>query len=203
MPQRRRLNVDERRQQILAAARDVYATSSYADTPVSVIAERAGASPALVFHYYGSKSGLYTAAVAETIEELKQRHQVIIDEATAAGMPLEGIARRLLHTYLDHIASSRQSWITGMVGGTEPASTMEVRQQARTFYVEQLDKHLTADATVGLDYALWGFFGFLDEVSLRWLQQGCPGEHRESLVSAVLSALAAAVGHAVQDYPPS
>ena len=49
---------------ILAAARDEFATNSWAGTTIRAVARVAGVDPALVYHYFGSKEGLLDAATA-------------------------------------------------------------------------------------------------------------------------------------------
>jgi AcrR family transcriptional regulator len=51
------------REAILAAAKEAFATRGYAATSLRGIARTAGVDPALVTHYFGSKDGLFEAAV--------------------------------------------------------------------------------------------------------------------------------------------
>ncbi|WP_181782598.1 TetR/AcrR family transcriptional regulator [Pseudonocardia pini] len=51
------------RRALLAAGRELFATTGYDGTTVRAIAERAGVNQALVFRHFGSKDGLFAAAV--------------------------------------------------------------------------------------------------------------------------------------------
>ncbi len=67
---RQRLDADARRDAILAAARDLYAAHPYSEVSTKQVAESAGSSAPLVFHYFGSKAGLYTAVVSDAVAGL-------------------------------------------------------------------------------------------------------------------------------------
>lgn len=53
----------DREQQILLAACEVFGTEGFAATSVVTVAERAGISKPLVYQYFSSKEGLFTAAL--------------------------------------------------------------------------------------------------------------------------------------------
>ena len=44
------------------------------------------------------------------------------------------------------------------------------------------------------EYALWGYFGFLDHACLHWVEQGCPADDRDAVAEACLGALQGALG---------
>ena len=54
---------DRRREQMLQAALEVIVERGYADTRIADVAERAGASPALVIYYFKTKDQLLTEAI--------------------------------------------------------------------------------------------------------------------------------------------
>ena len=67
----------DREQQILLAACEVFGTEGFAATSVVAVAERAGISKPLIYQYFDSKEGLFTAAlhyggaiVADEIERI-------------------------------------------------------------------------------------------------------------------------------------
>jgi len=53
----------ERRDQLLAIALELFLTNDYDDVSVDDVAKVAGVSHGLVFQYFGSKKGLYVAAL--------------------------------------------------------------------------------------------------------------------------------------------
>lgn len=56
----------DREAQILRAAGEIFGTAGYAATNVATVAERAGISKPLVYQYFGSKEGLFTACVHDS-----------------------------------------------------------------------------------------------------------------------------------------
>ncbi|PFG17072.1 TetR family transcriptional regulator [Propionicimonas paludicola] len=189
---RQRLDTQQRREAILAAAGRLYAVAPYAEVSVAQIAEAAQASPALVFHYFGSKAELFAAVVAASIEQLRTE-QTAADAALSPGVPARDRVRASLLVYLDHIADHPAAWAAPFGGAGEPAEAVRIRHAARTGYVRALADLLPPD-TVRHEYALWGYFGFLDQACLRWVDLGCPDEQRHSLVDAALGALEGALG---------
>jgi AcrR family transcriptional regulator len=191
--QRRRLDVASRRAAILDAAREGYASATYPEVSVAQIASSANASPALVFHYFGSKAELYAAVVADAVAALAAAQRTAID-ALPVGTSRRDRVGTSISIYLDHIASHPHTWAAPLVGGAEPAEAIAVRQRARADYVEALRDLLQPAAWARHDYALWGYFGFLDQACLSWVQRDCPDSERAALTEAALGALQGALG---------
>jgi AcrR family transcriptional regulator len=63
MASRRPVGADVRREQMLTAAATVIAERGFDDTRIADVAERVGASPALVVYYFGTKDKLLTEAL--------------------------------------------------------------------------------------------------------------------------------------------
>jgi AcrR family transcriptional regulator len=60
----------DREAQIVRAACEVFGTAGFAGTSVAAVADRAGISKPLVYQYFGSKEGLFTACLHEGGEVL-------------------------------------------------------------------------------------------------------------------------------------
>ena len=90
---RQRLDADARREGILDAAREIYAVHPYSAVSTQQVADAAGASAALVFHYFGSKPGLYTAVVTDAIAGLS-----VTQRASDAALPANASARDRVRT---------------------------------------------------------------------------------------------------------
>lgn len=56
---------DQRRERILRAAQELFAERGYDGASAEAVAERAGVAKGLIFHYFGSKAGLYLTPVAD------------------------------------------------------------------------------------------------------------------------------------------
>lgn len=113
---------DERRGEILAAARELFAEQGINKTSISDVAARVGVTRGLVYHYVADKDSLVDAVLAEYIDELVDRirawdaaretgniEQALIDcialFRSLAG-PGADVPRiddtRLYHRFLDH-----------------------------------------------------------------------------------------------------
>lgn len=85
----------DREEQILQVASQVFGTDGYAATSVAAVAERAGISKPLIYNYFGSKEGLFTACLhrsgailAEEMERIARGDAVGLERAL---LTLEGI----------------------------------------------------------------------------------------------------------------
>ncbi|HKG37779.1 MAG TPA: TetR/AcrR family transcriptional regulator [Conexibacter sp.] len=71
-PAYRRLQVDERRSQLLALAADLFARNAFAELSMARIAREAGISKALLYHYFPGKQELFVATLQQAAEELRE-----------------------------------------------------------------------------------------------------------------------------------
>src|SRR3954465_2978433 len=72
-PARRRISVDRRREELMAAALELFSKHDAEDVSIDDVATAAGASRALVYHYFGGKQELYVAALRRAALELEER----------------------------------------------------------------------------------------------------------------------------------
>lgn len=70
---RRRMGVEERREQLITVALELFAHRRPEDVSIDEIAERAGISRPLVYHYFPGKQSLYEAALRRAADELSNR----------------------------------------------------------------------------------------------------------------------------------
>lgn len=191
--QRRRLDPEERRALILDAARSAFAATPYGEASVPAIARAAGASPALVFHYFGSKAGLYGATVGEELDALAAA-QAAADAALEPGQPARDRVRAWILTRLDHLADHPQALASGGTLGEEPAEATARRDAAREASITWLTNVIGTGDWPRHRYAIIGFLAFLDRCCAAWVEAGCPAEERHPLTDAALGALEGALG---------
>ncbi|WP_351233710.1 TetR/AcrR family transcriptional regulator [Streptomyces sp. NPDC002133] len=70
---RRRMGVEERRQQLIGVALDLFSHRSPDEVSIDEIAAAAGISRPLVYHYFPGKQSLYEAALRRAADELAAR----------------------------------------------------------------------------------------------------------------------------------
>jgi TetR/AcrR family transcriptional regulator len=91
------------RAQLLAAARQAFAEGGLEGARVDDIARRAGLNKQLVYHYFGSKDGLYTAVLEDVYREIREREQALALDA----LPAEEAMRKLIEFSFEYLAQSR------------------------------------------------------------------------------------------------
>src|SRR6201995_1086616 len=67
-----RLDVDERRRQLLELGRELFARHSYEELSMAGIARAAGISKALLYHYFPSKQEYFQATLATAAQQLRK-----------------------------------------------------------------------------------------------------------------------------------
>lgn len=78
---------------ILEAAKHAFGSSGYAATSVRAVARTAGVDPSLVLHFFGSKDGLFEAAL-----ELPLDPATVVAGLLAGGV--DGLGERVVRTFL-------------------------------------------------------------------------------------------------------
>ena len=72
-PAYRRLDVDERRQQLLERGAELFTSHPYDELSMSQIATEVGISKALLYHYFPSKQAYFEATLSAWAEQLRER----------------------------------------------------------------------------------------------------------------------------------
>lgn len=106
--QRRRLEPDQRRSEILAVARTLFGERTYSAVSVSEIAQRAGVARGLVNHYFGDKRRLYLEIV---------RQMLIVPSSVAQNLPRTTIEERLsicVDRWLDVVERNEELWLSAI-----------------------------------------------------------------------------------------
>ena len=190
----RRLDNDERRSQLLAVGLDLFSTSSFDSVSIDEIARRVGISRGLLYHYFKSKRIFYVEVVRLAAHDLLDR----LGRGPAAS-PGDRL-RSDLSAYLAFVAEHSAGFVTLLRGGigSDP-EVAEVLDQTRTAIVtEVLDGLGISAPPAPLQVALYGWVGYVESASLRWLtvprEQAPPAEELVNLFSNVLATALAAAG---------
>jgi AcrR family transcriptional regulator len=185
-----RLQVDERRRQLLEAGAALFAEHSYEEISMRDIAKAAGVSKPLLYHYFPSKIDLFKAAVAEKAAELQR-----VIEPTGEGTPFEQLSRSL-DAYLAWVEANALTW-SKLVQSA--AALPEARALVTGFRERTMDMalaRLTDHATPrpALRIAITGWLGYMDAAILNWTEsRDLPREQlRDLLIAAFGAALLSA-----------
>ena len=185
-----RLNVDERRRQMVEAASKIFAEHAFEEISMRQIAEAAGVSKPLLYHYFPSKIELFKAAVADRAAELQS-----MIEPSGEGTPFEQLTTSL-DAYLGWIEQNSQAWTKLMQSAAMLPEAGEFVEAFRTQTLEQLLSRLTGRRKVRpvLRNALKGWLGYVDAAILDWRESGdlSRDQVRDLIIAAFGAALMAA-----------
>jgi len=193
-PAYRRLNVEERRSQLLEAALTLFAHRAPEEVSLDDVAEAAGVSRPLVYRYFpGGKQQLYEAALRSAAEELQQ----CFDEPREG--PLLPRLARALDRYLGFVDQHDAGFSALLQGGSvvETSRTTAIVDGVRRAAAVHILSHLgVAEPSPRLRMTVRMWITAVEAASLIWLdedKQPPADELRDWLVeqfAAVLSVTA-------------
>ena len=190
-----RLQVDERRRQLLDAGAALFAEHAFEEISMRQIAEAAGISKALLYHYFPSKTELFKAAVEEQATELGR-----LIEPGSTGDPFQELSARL-DAYLAWIEANARTWSKLMQSAATLPEAREIVEGFRARTLEQILARLATNRTPrpALRTALNGWLGYVDAAILDWI--ACRDLERSQLRDLLLAAFGATVLAAQQIDP--
>lgn len=167
-PRRVRLDVDERRAQLLALGLQFFSGRAYDEVPIEDLAREAGISKGLLYHYFPTKRDFYVATVREASRQLLDRTRP--DE----GLPPIERLRAGLDTYLAYVEQHGPAYTALLRGGigsdTEVAAVIEeTRTEFLARLLEGIGKSVTVDARLRI--MLRGYIGLVEAASLEWVDR--------------------------------
>jgi AcrR family transcriptional regulator len=189
---RTRLEVDERRAQLLDLGIRAFSERSYDEVSIDDLARAAGVSKGLLYHYFPTKRDFYVAALAHSSQQL------LALTLTPQGEPAETRIRAGLEAYLDFVERHGQAYVALMRGGI--GSDVEVQailERTRATFVERIRENVPRHlATPLVRLTLRGWIGFVEATSSEWLSRRTVPRRRliELLGNVLLSALSLAGG---------
>ncbi|MBX3232334.1 MAG: TetR/AcrR family transcriptional regulator [Labilithrix sp.] len=167
-----RLDVDERRSQLVELGLAEFGSRPYDEVSIDAIAQAAGISKGLVYHYFPTKRAFYIACVREGATRVV--NQI---EAPAEGTPFEQL-RAAIDRYLEYVRVHGVAFATLMRSGIgADREITEIIDETRDALLNLLRSGLgelfpnVAD-TKGtlLDIALRGWIGLVESASIAWVE---------------------------------
>jgi AcrR family transcriptional regulator len=125
---------EQSKQRILEAARALFRQHGYGGTTVRAVAAEAGVDPAMVFYFFGTKQGLFAAAI-----EMSANLPPAIESIFTGG--LDGIGERIIRTLLENMEKSDRTPLAML---TRSAPTHD---QSETLLREFIDREITGRLT--------------------------------------------------------
>lgn len=171
---RRRLSTEERREQLLSVGARLFSESPYDDVWIEQVAEIAGVSRGLLYHYFPTKRDFFAAVVE------RESERMLALTAAVPGVPVREQLSAGLDTYLEHVrahAHGYRAFHRADAAGDQ--SVRRVYQRALAVQERQILAALAADPEFGaravqerpdLQLAVRGWLAFTTAVCLEWLR---------------------------------
>jgi len=187
-PSYRRLDVDERRQQLLERGAELFTSHPYDKLSMSKIAEEAGISKGLLYHYFPSKQAFFEATLSSWAEQLRERTEPDPDLP-----PVEQLAGSL-DGFLSMVEENAVAYRNLMQSATVP-EIRDLIEEVRRLTAERILDALYADgAPPKARIAVSGWLWFMDGACLDWIEHRDVEreELRDLLLGVLMGALVAA-----------
>ncbi|MFG2546658.1 TetR/AcrR family transcriptional regulator [Streptomyces sp. NPDC048594] len=160
------MGVEERRQQLIGVALELFSRRSPDEVSIDEIASAAGISRPLVYHYFPGKLSLYEAALQRASDDLAAR---FVEPAEG---PLGARLLRVMGRYFDFVEEHGPGFSALMRGGpavgssTTNALVDSVRQAA---YVQILSHLDVTDPPARLELVVRSWISLAESTALIWL----------------------------------
>ena len=189
--ERARLQVDERRSQLIELGLQLFAERSVDELSIDDIARAAGISKGLLYHYFSSKRDYYLEVVRAAAGHLVERTVTAGVDASPAALQ-DG-----LDVYLDFVEQNARSFVALMRGSNDPDVLQIVETTRRSIADRILARLGQEQPTPLLRTALRGWIGLVEAASLDWLERrDLPREQLRALCAQLLIAALTAAGAA-------
>ncbi|HEY5941708.1 MAG TPA: TetR/AcrR family transcriptional regulator [Solirubrobacterales bacterium] len=167
-PAYRRMDVDERRQQLLERGAELFTAHPYDELSMNKIAAEVGISKALLYHYFPSKQAYFEETLSAWAEQLRER-----TETDPELPPIEQLTRSLdaFISLVEENAGAYRNLIRSAAGVAEIRDLIEEVRRATAQRI--LDGLYPDGAPPKARTAVSGWLWFMDGACLNWI------EHRD------------------------
>lgn len=189
-----RMSPSSRREQLLDLGVRLLSTRSLDELSIEMLAEEAGISRGLLYHYFGNKHDFHEAVVRRAAQDL-----IAQTAPPTEGEPLERLHASMA-AYLDYVVANHEGYLSlvkGAAGGNQ--AIREIYEQARAVLTDRLfdedTEGLLLRDTSAMRMVVHGWSAFVEDVALTWARE--PGDvTRDEVIEVLTSALPALVGQA-------
>jgi AcrR family transcriptional regulator len=162
-----RLRPDERRAQILAAARQVLLADPHRELTVELVAAQAGVSPALLFHYFGSKKKFQYAVIEEAAAEVMLR--TAPDPSLPPDEQLRSGIRAFVRAVLEAPQLYRATLLMSAAGDPEIRALHSDLRRVFSQWVISAVAERGIEVTPVVELACHGWQGYVEQTLLVWI----------------------------------
>jgi AcrR family transcriptional regulator len=172
-PRWRRLDGAERRRQIIAVARQLFAERPYNEVSTTDIAGAAGVTHGLLTYHFGSKRNLYIAVLRNTLHAPKSPRP-----AAETDPDLDVALETMTDWWLDQLEHDREMWLAllgarGMGRDPEIEELLEsIEEQARSDLVAYITARDPSEAPPELWAIAAAWQGLAEATGVEWIKRG-------------------------------
>ncbi|WP_241153842.1 TetR/AcrR family transcriptional regulator [Nocardioides pantholopis] len=186
---RTRLTPEQRRGQLLDLGVRLLATRPLDELSIDVLAEEAGISRGLLYHYFGNKHAFHEAVVRHAADDL-----IAQTAPPASGPPLERLLTSVT-AYVDYVIANREGYLSlvrAAAGGND--RLREIYEEARAVLTDRVfredpEGHILLD-TPAARLLVRGWSALTEELVLTWADDPA-GVTREELLDLIAGSLPA------------
>lgn len=185
---RTRLSPDQRRRQLLDLGVRLFARFPIEALSIDVLAQEAGISRGLLYHYFGDKLGFREAVVRRAAADMVEKTR-----PPAEGEPGERLLASVA-AYVDWVDANYEGYLSLVRGAASDAALRAVYDDARTaitdlVFTEDVTHELIAD-TPAARLLVRGWQALVEELVLAWKAGETPVS-RDELLEMVVGTLPA------------
>ncbi len=188
-PSYRRLDVDERRRQLLERGAELFTSHRYDELSMSRIAAEVGISKSLLYHYFPSKQAFFEATLGAWAEQLRERTEPDPDLP-----PVEQLTASL-DAFLSLVEENAAAYRNLMGSATGVPELRDLIDQVRRATAQRILDGIYPDgAPPKARTAVSGWLWFMDGACLNWIEHRDieREELRNLLLGVLMGALVAA-----------
>ncbi len=188
-PSYRRLDVDERRRQLLERGAELFTSYPYDELSMSKIAAEVGISKALLYHYFPSKQAYFEQTLGAWAEQLRERTEPDPDLP-----PVEQL-KGSLDAFLTLVGENEVAYKNLMQSAAGVAEIRALIEEVRLQTAQRILESLYAqEPPPKARTAVSGWLWFMDGACLNWIEHHDieREELRDLLLGVLMGALLAA-----------
>jgi AcrR family transcriptional regulator len=186
------MNPGTRREQLLELGVRLLSTRSLDELSIEMLAEEAGISRGLLYHYFGNKQDFHRAVVRKAADDL-----IRVTAPVREGEPLERLARSL-DAYVAYVSANYAGYVSlvrGAASGNE--DLMQIYDEARAALTDRIFdtggadgvlSALTLEDTPAVRLMVRGWSAMAEDVVIAWVRDD-RGVPREDLLTMLAAAL--------------
>lgn len=187
-----RLSPDERREQLLGLGVQLLATRTLEELSVELLAEEAGISRGLLFHYFKNKQEFHREVVRRAAADLLK-----VTEPDPS-LPVPEQLSTSMAAYVDYVANHYQSYVSlvrGAASGDDQLRQIaDETRSALTLRITDNLRNLGFRWTPAAQLAARGWTAYAEELVVTWAAE--PPVSRDELIRMLSDSLLAVVGTA-------